>query len=355
MDRKNNFDFMRFIAATLVVYSHSFPLLHAYGREPFGRASGYFTGGELGVAIFFVMSGFLVTASLQNSPNTVQFLMKRALRIFPALAVVVLLAVFVLGPLLTTLPLSTYFHHGATRQYLWNMLLWIHYPLPGVFEDLPHAGSVNGSLWTLPIEVAMYVGLAALGIVGLVKRRWIPALVLLLVGLYAWLQFHPALQQTMVWKIGVLKECAKFAVFFFSGSALYLLERLVPWRVSIALLLVTVWIAGFRKPFGIYCMFLAVPYCTLYIARARYPLLANFGKYGDFSYGIYIYAFPVQQTLVQVLGRDQAPEHLFVAAWAISLACAALSWHFIEKPALGLKGRIALPARAAGAAAAGDT
>jgi peptidoglycan/LPS O-acetylase OafA/YrhL len=341
MDRKNNFDFMRLVAATLVVYSHSFPLLGYYGQEPFARWSGYFTGGALGVAIFFAMSGYLVTASQQNSANVLEFLSKRALRIFPGLAVVVLLCAFVLGPLLTTMPLSEYLRHGATRDYLWNIALWVHYPLPGMFANLPHAGSINGSLWTLPIEAAMYAAVALLGVAGLLKRQWIPFVLVALVALYAYLSFDKSLQNLPVWRIGPLKECTKFGIYFFAGSALYLFDRIVPWRAWIAALLLIAWIATFKTPAGIYCMFVAVPYCTLYIARANVQPLANFGRYGDFSYGLYIYAFPIQQTLVYLLGKQNiSPVQLFFAAQVLALGCAFLSWHFVEKPALQLKHRL---------------
>lgn len=344
MDRKNNFDFMRLVAATLVVYSHSFPLLGYYGQEPFARAAGHFTGGALGVAIFFVMSGYLVTASQQNSASVFQFLWKRALRIFPALAVVVLLSILVLGPLLTTVPLAEYFRHPFTREYLWNIALWIHFPLPGVFADLPHKGSINGSLWTLPIEASMYVAVALLGLAGLLQRKWIPFVLLALVAAHVFLALNPSLQKTALWRIGPLKDCIKFGIYFFAGSAFYLFDRFVPWRAWIAALLLAAWIASFHTPAGIYFMFLAVPYCTLYIARGNVQPLANFGRYGDFSYGLYIYAFPVQQTLVYLIGKDNlSPMQLFLAAQAIALACAFLSWHLIEKPALQLKSRLPLP------------
>lgn len=350
MNRKNNFDFMRLVAATLVVYSHSFPLLGVYGQEPFLHAAGHFAGGDLGVAIFFVMSGYLVAASQQNSSSTLQFLSKRALRIFPALTVVVALSIFVLGPMLTTLPLGDYFRHSATRGYLWNIGLWIHYPLPGVFTDLPHAGSVNGSLWTLPIEATMYAGIAVLGATSLLRQRWLPILVVLLVGLYVYIQQHPEMKQLTLWKIGPLKDIVRLAVFFFCGASLYLFDRRMRWHPGIALVLSIAWIVSFRTPLGIYCMFAAVPYCTLYIARGAYAVVADFGRHGDFSYGIYIYAFPIQQTLVQLLGTALSPLQLFLMAVPLALACAFLSWHLVEKPALALKSR--LMARTTGTATA---
>lgn len=341
MNRKNNFDFMRVVAATLVVYSHSYALLGIPHKELIYSWKIYYGGGALGVAIFFVMSGYLIAISQQNSTSVLQFLSKRALRIFPALAVVVLLTAFVLGPLVTTLELPDYLRHRATREYLWNIALWVHFPLPGVFAGLPYPNAVNSSLWTLPVEVVMYVGVALLGLAGLLKRRWIPLVLIALVALYAYLPFDPSLQKMQLENLGQLDNFLRLAIYFFTGSALSLFDRLVPWRAWIAALLLIVGVAAFRTPVGIYCMFVAIPYCTLYIARSNFRPLANFGRYGDFSYGLYIYAFPIQQTLVYLAGRENlSPLTLFLAAQTIALGCAFLSWHLVEKPALRLKQRL---------------
>jgi peptidoglycan/LPS O-acetylase OafA/YrhL len=342
MIHKNCFDALRFFAATLVLFSHCFPLLGIRGREPLAQWSGYTTGGELGVVMFFAISGYLVTASLLASDGLLNFFAKRALRIFPALIVVVLLTIFVLGPLMTTLPLRDYFHHQWAREYLFNILLWVHFPLPGVFENLPLAESVNGSLWTLPIEVGMYVLLAVLGTVTVIRRHLNVFVPILFFAGYAQLVSDPALKTIFFWKIETVIACAKFGVYFFSGALLYQIRNSIPWRGGIALALLVLWFFTFKTKFGICSMFLAVPYCTIYLGRSMNDFFSNFGKYGDFSYGIYIYAFPTQQTLVEILGKDINPYLFFLIAFSITICFAFLSWHLIESPALRFKERFAL-------------
>jgi peptidoglycan/LPS O-acetylase OafA/YrhL len=182
----------------------------------------------------------------------------------------------------------------------------------------------------------------------MLKRNWMPFVLVVLVAAYAYIGSEQSLQRIPLWQIGPLKECVRFGIYFFAGSTLCLFDQVIPWRAPIAAILLAAWIASFKTPYGIYCMFVAVPYCTLYIARANFSPLANFGRYGDFSYGLYIYAFPVQQTLVYLIGQQNlSPTTLFFAAQPIALGFAFLSWHLVEKPALQLKRRLPA-ARAAG-------
>jgi peptidoglycan/LPS O-acetylase OafA/YrhL len=155
--RATNFDFLRLLAATFVVYGHSYPLT--------GRVSPSFCGngfGSLGVKIFFSISGYMIASSWLHDPHFGRFWLRRALRILPALTVVVLLSVVVLGPLLTNLPLSIYLYSPQTFYYFYNLVLYINYDLPGVFDQniFPHA--VNGNLWSLPAEVFMYATVPAI-------------------------------------------------------------------------------------------------------------------------------------------------------------------------------------------------
>jgi peptidoglycan/LPS O-acetylase OafA/YrhL len=152
--RSNNFDFLRFLAATLVIFSHSFSFSTASGWEPLLTLTrGQSTLGGVGLGIFFVVSGFLVTQSFENSRSIARFLKARVLRIFPALAVVVCLSVFLLGPLLTSLSLGAYLSNSATYNYLSQLLLDpSHYSLPGVFGSNVQGSLFNGPLWTLSFE-----------------------------------------------------------------------------------------------------------------------------------------------------------------------------------------------------------
>src|SRR5690606_32522939 len=162
--RENNFDFLRFLAASAVVFGHSFWLSGRGATEPLRLLTGSYDTADIAVHVFFVMSGFLIAASWLNSRNPIEFFGKRALRIFPALCIAILLTVLVVGPLATRWPLDEYWSDGQTLRYLSNIALLTQFHLPGVFADNPFPHTVNGSVWTLPYEVMMYVSVLLLGL-----------------------------------------------------------------------------------------------------------------------------------------------------------------------------------------------
>lgn len=336
--RGNNLDLVRFVAAALVLVSHSYTLT-GYGGEP--ALFAYGTLGGLAVVVFFLISGFLVTASWQRNPHLLAFARNRALRIMPALVVVVLLCVLVLGPWLTTLPLGEYLVHPQTRQYLANVTFTrLHYALPGVFADNPYANAVNGSLWTLPIEVAMYVGVALLALSGLLRRSAV--LVLAIVLGVAWFGggkdwidgAAPHLPRVLP-----PSPVVQLGLWFWTGSVLWLFRDHVRYRGWIALLLlIAARLVQGTLP-GALLLHVALPYAVFWFAQADLGQLRRFGRHGDFSYGMYLYAFPVQQTIAH-FGGARWPFPVYIAVClATTLVCAVASWHWIEAPALRLKHR----------------
>jgi len=335
--RENNFDFLRFFAAALVLFAHSYPLVGRRGDEPLTLLTGYEKGGSIAVGIFFVMSGYLIASSWLASSSPKSFLIKRALRIFPALIVAVLLSVFVIGPLVTHLTLGQYLAADGTWTYLQNILLVTRYELPGVFTGNVYPDVVNGSLWTLPLEVLMYIGVMILGLTGFLKRRLIFLPIAVLAVGHFWL----------LGKLGIesyfIKNIFKLGLLYYSGSALFLYRDDIPWRGWIAALLFAALVATFRTDIGPLVYFIALPYLVLYLAYAPLPLISRFGKYGDFSYGLYIYAFPFQQLTVYLFGPQVGVLGLTLIAFVPTLILAALSWHLIEAPAMKLKRLFASP------------
>ncbi|MCQ2033203.1 acyltransferase family protein [Stutzerimonas kunmingensis] len=335
--RENNFDFLRFFAAALVLFAHSYPLVGRRGDEPLTLLTGYEKGGSIAVGIFFVMSGYLITSSWLASSSPKSFLIKRALRIFPALIVAVLLSVFVIGPLVTQFDLARYLAADGTWTYLQNILLVTRYELPGVFTGNVYPDVVNGSLWTLPLEVLMYIGVMILGLTGFLKRRLIFLPIAVLAIGHFWL----------LGKLGIesyfIKNIFKLGLLYYSGSALFLYRDDIPWRGWIAALLFAALVATFRTDIGPLVYFIALPYLVLYLAYAPLPLISRFGKYGDFSYGLYIYAFPFQQLTIYLFGPQVGVLGLTLIAFVPTLILAALSWHLIEAPAMKLKRLLASP------------
>jgi peptidoglycan/LPS O-acetylase OafA/YrhL len=169
--RQNNFDLLRIGAAALVFLSHCWSLTES-GRDPADALMLHvFTGGELGVWIFFAISGYLVTASFMTRGSAIAFAKARILRIYPAFVAAIMYGIAV-GAIVTRLPIADYFRSSETLSYLsGNLTFDIQYHLPGVFARNPHSSLVNRSLWTLPGEVFMYCVVGLLGAIGVLHRR----------------------------------------------------------------------------------------------------------------------------------------------------------------------------------------
>jgi peptidoglycan/LPS O-acetylase OafA/YrhL len=331
--RLNNFDLLRFVAASMVIGSHSFPLSGST-REPLRDLTGFGTFGTLGVRMFFVISGYLVTQSLLRSSTVLSFAAKRILRILPALIVVVLLAALVVGPLITSLTPSEYFARPQTQRYITHNIAMSPtiYRLPGVFRSNTYGPAVNGSIWTLPYEMALYIVLAVLAI-GIKRSR------IVVLGLFVCLfllQLHPIPHPIVIDHLA-LRRFVKLGLFFFAGSLLYLYRELLPPNKKVAGLLALLFVASFRTQYSLLVSFFTLPYLVIWLAHYRRLNTGWFSRHGDFSYGMYIYAFPVQQLTVQMSGGHIRPFELFAIAFPVTLLLAFLSWHLVESPALSLK------------------
>ncbi len=333
----NNFDFLRFCAAFMVLCSHQFAL---GGRPEPTLLVPFLSIGAWGVFIFFSISGYLVAQSFDLDPSPLRFATKRFLRIWPGLCVVVLLSVFVLGPAISTLPLSDYFTAAGTWAYLKTLSLFkLSVTLPGVFENNPYPRAVNGSLWTIPIEVTWYIILLALGVLCITRFRFLLLTGLLGLAAYVFVIFDVEgnLRRTIYEELGV---------FFCCGIVLYHFRsfwKRHPKKIALVLALLSAALFLMEKRYAAISVLL--PFCILWFGTSSTKGIRNFGRYGDFSYGIYIYAFPVQQTVM--LSTQNA-----LPLWAagglsaiVTLAFACLSWHFIEQPALELKKHLRRPAR----------
>lgn len=336
--RANNYDCIRLVAATLVLVSHAFPLtMGSDAHEPLSLLTrGQATIGSLAVGVFFFVSGFLVTQSYGQSRGIGHFAWKRALRLFPGLVVLVLVTTFVLGPLLTQLEPSSYLLDRSTWDYLNNIALRTRDVLPGVFETAPFAGAVNGSLWTLPYEARCYVLVAAIGAIGLLSLRGaLAVLALSLATSVAFIAFPGTLAGLDA--AAVLRQQADLSSYFALGMMCWLCRDLVPTgRVAFlagVLLLLLATLTPIFQPLAALAVALIIP--PLAYAQVTWP--SRVTASGDYSYGIYLYAFPVQQTVVALWPTPVAWWLNILLAAPITLLLAVLSWHFVERPMLALK------------------
>jgi peptidoglycan/LPS O-acetylase OafA/YrhL len=320
---------LRLFAASLVLYGHSFVFLGL--PEPLFLSS--WTLGPLGVYIFFAISGYLVAQSWDRDPHIVRFLLRRSLRIFPGLFVCVCLSVFLLGPLISSLSVQQYFSHQATWGYLSNLYLYITYYLPGTFEGNRVANAVNGSLWSLPAEFAMYLLLALLGF--FTRNRWSSLLIAVALILLSWQWATQTPEMLVVYRTD-LRQVVMCGAYFWMGAVLCRFDVAKLFTLTNVLLLMTAWFCTTRWPVA-HMLFshIALPFLVLAFGLASSSWLAKLDHF-DYSYGIYIYAFPVQQTIVKYWPQMSLSWYLLICT-LITVFLAALSWYFVEKTALRWK------------------
>ncbi len=331
--RLNLFDLLRFLAAIFVIYSHSFPLLNLgnnHGTDLAHQIWPFTDAGAIGVYIFFTISGFLNAKSVAKNPPSV-FYINRCLRIFPGLLVALLFTVFIIGPLCTTVPLGTYFTSMQTWLYLsyTELLLPGHSTLPGVFDNNLYKNAVNGSLWTLRIEFILYLLLPL--VINISPKKSISALlptIFFLILYFA--SAHSGLIVINNNMLNMLNAVSANAFFFFAGAAIARLNLGNASMRQIIILFLLILVTA-RFSFAPLVFFILLPLLIIKTGsiETRTLILKN-----DISYGLYIYAFPIQQTTYHFLSTSLSPAILALLACIATTIPAILSWFFIEKPIL---------------------
>ncbi|TKK65007.1 acyltransferase [Ilyomonas limi] len=328
--RDNNFDFIRFMAALLVIFHHSFFLTPSIHEPLLTFTHDRYTIGGICVAVFFIISGFLITRSFDKNRDISTYFTARMLRIYPALMVVVFCTVFIIGPLLTTNTLYDYFTNFTTFKYYYSntFMVSVQYWLPGIFEHNYAPKMVNGSLWTLSYELLCYCLVAAVG--SIFSKKKITGIILLVLTLLVFRN-----------KIMYGKEEIFETIFFFAcGTLIYIYRQKITLNsfaalVAFVLLLVNMhYNPNYTSSMIITGIMLS--YVTIFLCFVKTKHLKHFAKHGDYSYGMYIWSYLVQQMLYLYFNHLNTYVFFIVSA-GITLVFAMLSWHLIEKRALKLK------------------
>jgi len=335
--KNNNLNLIRMIAALAVVFSHSFAISSGTPTAEPGRESLGMTLGDIAVDIFFITSGFLVTKSLLSRADIIDFVWGRALRVVPGLLVMLVLTVLGLGAWLTRAPLQDYLSDPQTWFYLFKntgLIAGAEFDLPGLFEGNPLQAIVNGSLWTLPFEVGMYGALALLWLavlwLRLDSRHFQRAILLFAVGAALFKLFAH-------YFFASESHLLRLFQMFFLGGAFYVLRAYIP--LSRTLFAAAVALLAVATPdrdsfFLVYNLVLG--YVLLYLAFVPAGRIRAFNEVGDYSYGLYIYSFPVQQTLAAVIPGIEAWT-MVILSIGITLPLAVVSWYLVERHALGYR------------------
>lgn len=326
---QNNLTFLRWVAACLVFYGHAFVFM---GR-PAPTFLGYLPLGALGVYIFFSISGYLIAQSWDNDPNPYRYITRRALRIFPALIANTVLTVFIIGPLFTSLSLSKYFSNSQTWGYFSNIFLYNTYSLPGVFEHNTYPNAINGSLWSLIIEFSMYILLMLIGIIRL-PRIWniIIVISMLILIKFLILTTHEML---VIYRTDV-RQLVICGIYFWVGATIYRYNINRFFTISYAYCaIICVLISTYQYDIFIIVFSILLPFIIIAFGLSTQKILTLFTNY-DYSYGIYIYAFPIQQSIAYISPKINFALYLIIT-FILTLLCGHASYKYIEKPALALK------------------
>lgn len=341
--KNNNFNLIRMIAAFAVIVSHSFTLATGDRTlEPFKNLLGISLG-AMAVDIFFITSGLLVSRSLLVRTDLRFFIISRILRIFPALLISVLFCAL-LGAYLSSFSLSVYLKDSELLNFiLYNstIILTDFQELPGVFYDAPYTRSVNGSLWTLPWELRMYLVLVGIGVIAYILRKikvtfpLVQAIIVFIAisctALYLYFHFN----ENLHW---FYYKFFRFSSAFFLGGSLYILRKYVYLNISWLLIIIVLMMFALYldKTIFFIAYIFAIPYIVLCFAYIPKGKILSYNALGDFSYGTYIYAWPIQQTLaITVIGIT--PTQMTICAGIIVIGLSVISWHYIEKPSMKLK------------------
>ena len=326
----NSYDFVRFCAASAVLFSHHFAL--SGQDEP--RVPGFGEDfGEVAVEVFFCLSGFLICRSLRKSPGWKRFVAARVLRIFPNLAFVL-----VVTSLATLVWYGNWQNLGAHIAYVVDNLVMfakgVTFQIPGVFTDAADS-DVNNPLWTLPYEMWCYVLLALMFAAGVRRSAMMIVVTTLLVGI-GW----SAMSWIDNFKVGPLEmsELLRFASYFMSGAVVALAW---PWigrhaiAVGVAGLIATL---AVRNWLATETLVQSLAFAACVIGLGSSGLMAWFSRGGDASYGMYVFAWPVQQFVLLLV----APFWLSLAvAFLVTAAIGYATWHAFEKRLMAVPRRLA--------------
>lgn len=338
------FDAVRLFLSLSVMFWHCWPVTNGRAGPMPGPAWAF---GYSIVPMFFALSGFLVTGSAGRL-NLRSFAASRALRILPALFVDTAVSVLVIGLAFTTISKIDYLLNAKTASYWLNCIGYIHYALPGVFDNNP-IHQVNTSLWTIPSELLCYISIAGLMITRLIRTHHTALLGVATLFIIALVYHHTRDRFTFPMERELAGPTGKLVCYFLMGSALFLVRDKIPMSPIIAaaaLLYMVTFSLTTNEAYGQRTFFVAggclcLPYLVIWLGLQRIPTPWPFNR-GDYSYGIYLYAFPVQQS-VFYLTKTHSPLLIMALSVLPVAALAMLSWHFVEKPTLRLRRLIVKP------------
>lgn len=343
------FDTMRIVLAFAVIAWHCIPI--ALGSADSGKHSHAWVLWYSVLPVFFALSGFLVAGSALRL-SLGKFALSRALRIIPALVVDTLVTIVLIAPFFTTLSLVDFFSNIETAKYLLNIIGKIQFTLPGVFESNPYANIVNGSLWTIGPELLCYLVMGFLIFSSWIKSSLKVAFIFILVSVYIIVAYWVAEHFELKGEGFIIHAGWKLLIAFLAGALCFLLRFRIPYSPSLFVGVVIVFVlfilfvpAQWDNSVWIVVSMPLFVYVMAFLGLTPLPKVPFFDR-GDYSYGIYLYGFPIQQAFVKIFDISD-PLILFFSVVVPITVLAVFSWHCVEKPALKLRKAFSFSAQAA--------
>jgi peptidoglycan/LPS O-acetylase OafA/YrhL len=330
-NRSSGFDYLRIILASSVILAHTVDV--DYGPDAIFAVPLPLRILQIAILpMFFSLSGFLVAGSLGRSANLKIFFGLRILRIVPALSMEVTLSALILGPLLTTVSLHDYFTSSEFYRYFLNVVGDVHMRLPGMFPTNPFPNFVNTQLWTVPWELYCYIALGASALLGFKSHRWkFLGLLMIVQGI---LLAHGLNSTTMARRVSVGGPLLVMS--FLGGALIESFKERIPYDARVATVAGAVFAACLIYPASRYLCPLPAAYLTVYLGLLNPPKV-RWVFSGDYSYGMYLYGYPLQQTVAS-FGSQYRHWYLnFAIAYPLAVGCAVFSWWVVEKRALALR------------------
>lgn len=325
--RSNNLAIIQFIAALMVIYNHAYALTSTDKIDIVRFISrDKQTAGMLAVAVFFLSSGILISKSADMRKSDIDFIRKRCLRIFPSLFATVIVCTFVLGPFMTELSLSEYFSNINTYKYLSNCFLVLKHDLPGVFEQNASMSTVNGSLWTLPVEFLCYILCIIIYKLDMNKKGRI----ITLGGIYIVFSICFFYLKSIIPSLELLYAIVQPAYMFLLGMILYTYKD----KIIISNNLFGASVIGFiiflLLGLDIVAMWVFFPYVICFLSFMKWQSKGKISVLGKYSYGIYLCAFPVQQTIISINGGNMTPLINLILSAVVAIPIGMLLYYFEE-------------------------
>lgn len=324
--KSNNLQIMKFVAAIAVLVSHAFALTGNVDKEwLYVITNGQMDFGMLAVSVFFLTGGVLIAKSMERTKSFQKYFKTRCIRILPLLMIVVVLTIF-FGAFVTELSFRDYISNTTTWRYLLNGVFVLQHSLPGVFEHNVFGNTVNGSLWTLPVEFLCYIACFVIYKLNFMikKKIWFVIVLFLLSAIFG-MQILSALSQPLL--ISAIQPCW----LFLSGIFYYTYRNKIILDYRLFLLSFILMVASFVLSLTYIAIWVWMPYVVIYLAFMKSQCGTKLAKLGDLSYSIYLCAFPIQQMFVAVFGESGPLFNMFASAGAATIVGVIL-FYLCEKP-----------------------